>query len=438
VPAAAVPVLFLHLRYQPKAHFGFGSTSVGIELSDVAVLVVVGAAVLCGLREGWAPLRPARWLWLAGGLLLGFVVAATLYPLAWQEDYRFLKHLVTAAKFVEYGLLAPALPLLLRRHRAGLPLLWSIVAWSLAASGWGLLQFAGLVSEFEGERPLQREPSFVGIHDFAALSGAAFVLSLAVFALRLSSPPVRALGILAAAGGAVGLVLAGAVTAALGVVLGGLAVVGIARARGTLTGARFVSVLAAVAVVALGVSLMRSGEVAQFIRERGIGSRAEATGNVESYVQRSLLAYIGLRIFVDHPVVGVGWQGSEELENYSPYLGDAHRRYPSAPEEAFPSPAHAWGVQNAYLQALADLGVVGLVLLLVLLGGGVVLGARAATRAPPDVLLPAIAGPLWLLVAVGVWNGEGLVAGIPLDALTWLGVGVVAAALGWTSDVHAD
>ena len=50
------------------------------------------------------------------------------------------------------------------------------MAWSVAATGWGLLQFLGVVSEFEGKRPGQREPSFVGIHDFAALSGAALVV----------------------------------------------------------------------------------------------------------------------------------------------------------------------------------------------------------------------------------------------------------------------
>ena len=56
---------------------------------------------------------------------------------------------------------------------------------SVAATSWGLLQFLGLVDEFEGRRPGQREPSFVGIHDFAALSGAA--LSIALIALALAA-----------------------------------------------------------------------------------------------------------------------------------------------------------------------------------------------------------------------------------------------------------
>ena len=47
-----------------------------------------------------------------------------------------------------------------------------------------------------------------------------------------------------------------------------------------------------------------------------------------------------------------------------------------------------------------------------------------------------VVGLLWLLVAGGAWNGLGLVAGIPLDALTWLGVGLVGAAAAWTREAH--
>ena len=32
-------------------------------------------------------------------------------------------------------------------------------------------------------------------------------------------------------------------------------------------------------------------------------------------------------------------------------------------------------------------------------------------------------GLLWLLLCVGLWGAQGLVAGVPLAALTWLAVG---------------
>ena len=79
--------------------------------------------------------------------------------------------------------------------------------------------------------------------------------------------------------------------------------------------------------------------------------KEKPSANVQTYVQHSLLDYIGLRIFLDHPAVGVGWQGSTEESAYGPQLPAAHKRFPNAPALAFPSPQHAWGVQNAYLGA---------------------------------------------------------------------------------------
>jgi hypothetical protein len=430
VPALAVPVLFLHLRYQPATSVGAGSTSIGIELSDLAVLAVVATGVLVGLRAGWTPLRPARSMWLAAGVFLALVVAATLYPLLREEHYRFLTHAVTAAKFCEYALLAPALALLLRRAEDVLPLLWSIAVWSVAAAAWALLQFAGIVSEFDGKRPLQREPSFVGIHDLAALSGAALVVALAVVALGSRPRGERSLAWTAGISGAIGLVLSAAAAGALGVALAALVLLALARPAWTRTAA----IVAVAGTCALGVLLMRTGDLERSIRALGIGSQPRTEYDAASYVHRSLLAYIGVRIFVDHPVIGVGWQGSEELENYAPYLADAHRRFPDESPRAFPSPEHPWGVQNAYLQTLTDLGLVGFAALVALFASAVTLGVRAARRMPHA--MPAVVGLLWLLVAAGVWNGLGLVAGIPLDALTWFAVGLIGAAAAWTVDAR--
>jgi O-antigen ligase len=432
VPAAAVPAIFLHVNYQPKVTFGVRSTSVGIELSDLAVLAVVVAAFVAARREGWGPLRPARPLWLVLGAFLTLVVVATLHPLLWQDHYRFLKHLVTAVKFCEYGLLAPAVVLLLRSRREALPLLWALAAWSVAATGWGLLQFAGVMNELEGKRPLQREPSFLGIHDFAGLSGAALALALAALVLSEGNR----FGWVVGAAGAIGLALSAAAAGAIGVALAAAAVLALGAARHELKTARAVAVVAFAAAAAVGVLLMHNGDIPRGIRALGIGSEPKPrTGiDIESYAHRTLLAYIGFRIFADHPVVGVGWQGSEEQENYGPYLAAAHRRYPNDPPIAFPSPQHAWGVQNVYLQVLADLGLVGFSVLAALFAVAVGLGAWTALRAPPGTVVVTAAGLLCLLVAVGVWNGLGLVAGIPIDALTWLGVGLIGAATAWTAD----
>ncbi len=113
-------------------------------------------------------------------------------------------------------------------------------------------------------------------------------------------------------------------------------------------------------------------------------------------------------------------------KSYSPVsraFSKIHRflsRYPREPALAFPSPKHRWGVQNAYIQTLADLGLAGLALLAAAVAAALWLGLRGAGRSAA-----ALVGVCWLLVALGVWNGLGLVAGIPLDALTWLAFGLV-------------
>jgi len=431
VPALALPVLFLHLRYQPQVHFELASTSVGIELSDVAVLVVAVAAAIVGFREGWAPLRPALGLWLAGGAFLALVFTRTFTTTYAGDDV--LAHAVTAAKFCEYALLAVALPLLLRRRGEVRPLLWSLALVSAGATAWALLQFAGVVDEFAGRRPLQREPSFVGIHDFAALSGAAF--ATAVCALVARRREDLRLAAVAGVAGLLGLVLAGAAAAIVGVAAALLAIAVLASAQ-RVVGRRVVAgAAAAVVLAAAGIGVLRGGEFARTARAFGIGAHARASKGVQSYEERSVLAYIGVRIFLAHPLVGVGWEGSAEAASYGPELPAAHRAFPNTAPIAFPSPAHPWGVQDAYLQTLADLGVAGALALIALAVATGVLGVRAVRRAP-GLDVARAAGLLWVLVAAGVWGALGLVAGIPLDALTCLGLGLVAATAAWAAELE--
>jgi O-antigen ligase len=141
---------------------------------------------------------------------------------------------------------------------------------------------------------------------------------------------------------------------------------------------------------------------------------------VESYAHRTLLAYIGARIWLDHPVAGVGWQASSEEWAYAPHLDAARERFPDEPAEAFPSPERPWGVQTLYVQVLADVGLIGFGALVALVVIALVAAVRGARGSP----VPAV-GLGWLLVAAGVWAGIGLVPGIPLDALTWLALGLV-------------
>src|SRR6267142_5986317 len=102
--ALAVPFIFLHIKYQPGVRVPLGSTHLGLELSDVAVVVVALVALREGLKMGFAPLRPALPLWIASAALLLWIFIRS----------GSLEHFVTATKFSEYALLALSAPLILR------------------------------------------------------------------------------------------------------------------------------------------------------------------------------------------------------------------------------------------------------------------------------------------------------------------------------------
>lgn len=428
VLAAAVPPLFLHASYQPSVDLALAGSEVTLALSDVAVLAVIAAALAAARAEGAARLRPGAWIWAAGAVLLAVILVSTVYGELRFADYPVGDKLVSALKFAEYAVLAAAVPLLVRRRADLTVLLAGVVGWSVVASAVAVLQFLGFVDEFEGRRPGQREPSWVGIHDFAALSGAALSVALVLLALGVAGRQDRRLALVAWVSGAVGLVLAAALNAAaaLAVVAGALAAAG--SARGTLTPRRLAALAGTVAVVAAGVVGLRSADLDQFLRFLGIRpAERETVTEVQTTAQRLILVYIGGRVFLDHPVFGAGWQGSREEYAYGPYVADARARFPDQPERAFPSPEHPWGVQNVFVQALADMGVIGLAALLAVLAAGLTLAGRAVLRAPP----PPVAGALalsWILFAAAALAVIGLISGIPSDALLWLGLGLAVAA----------
>jgi O-antigen ligase len=403
--ALAVPFLFLHIQYQPGVRIPLGSTHLGLEASDVAVLVVAAFALREGVRSGLAALAPAFSLWVVSAALLLWIVARS----------ESLEHLVTAVKFAEYALLAVSAPLVLRRRADWELVAAAIVAWSVAATLFGLLQIFG-VDMAHAWAAGRRQPSFLGHSDFAALS--AFALGIGLAAVLLAE---KRAGWVAVATGALGLILSGATAGLIGVAAGGAGLVYAISRRRRLTLRDFALTGTIVAVVAAGVLVLRAGDFEHFLRFLHVKGREEQTADIQTYSHHTLLAYIGYRIWREHPVAGAGWQASTEPETVDPQLPAARREFPDVSPLAFPTREHPWGVQNAYVQAAADLGLVGLVLWLAPFALALVLALRA--NAPPGAV-----AVVTILAAMGIWGGQGLVAGIPLDAVTWLGFGLAATA----------
>jgi O-antigen ligase len=432
VLAAAIPILFLHVQYQPGFAVGIGSTTINAYLSDFAVLAVVVAALAEGLRRGFAPLATGRWLWLALALFVVWIFAEVVLGHLHAAGYASRTHGVTATKFAEYALLAPAVPLLLRRGRDLLLPLWSVALWSAAATVVGIAQFFGADILFAGPAG-RRQASFLGDSDFAALSAAAILVGIVALALPRARV-ARLPAVLATTAGALGMILAGAVASLLGLLTALAALALIVVARREIVPRRLAAVAAIAGVVAGGVVAIRGNDLGAFARfvDTSGSNRATPT-RIQTYAHRTLLAWIGWQIWKDHPLLGVGWEGSAEPANFGPYLPAAHRRFHEAPQ-AFPSaaPNRRYGVQNAWIEALADLGVAGLALWTAVFATAAWLAGRAAVllgTAPALYALLAVAVVAWL------WAGQGFVAGIPLDALTWLALGLTATRLDLESAV---
>jgi O-antigen ligase len=338
-------------------------------------------------------------------------------------SYSWRTHGVTAAKFAEYALLAPSVSLLLRRSRDVLLPAWSLVLWSVFATGVGIAQFFG-ADIFLAGTVGHRQASILSSADFAALSGAALLVGIAglvVARARLG----RALISTALVTGVLGMIVAGALASVLGLAtaLVGLAVVLVLRREVDMR--RLAGVAAAALIVLGGAIAIRGTDLEAFAHFLGAKHQPKASQTkVQTYAHRTLLTWIGWQIFKDHPLTGVGWEGSAEPANFEPYLPAAHRHFPNESPLAFPSaaPDRRYGVQDSWVQALADLGIVGLLLWVAVFASAAWLAIRNASALGIYALMST-------LLLVWLWTAQGYVAGIPLDALTWLTFGLAATRL---------
>jgi hypothetical protein len=326
---------------------------------------------------------------------------------------------IGAAKLLEYGLLPLGVILFVNR-RAQVWLLFAVlVIVNTAGVARALYDFA--------HHPGSRQGAFLGEHDLAALS--TMTLAVALIALYARAPAARWL-VFVGAVGMIGIVLGAALAQLVGLYLAVAGTVALAIRRHSVTVRAVVVTLIVTGVVTAGSLSLRSGDLG--FLQQWFGSKKPETPAqyAGGWSQRLIFAYIGGRVFLDHPVVGSGWYGLLPPKVFARYLPDAHRRFSDQPRAYFPRPDQQFIPQQTYDQVLYELGCIGALLFLTLGFVTVQTAIRIGRRWPKDGFDEALAyvPTAWVASLAGALAGAALFGGIPISAIFWftLGIGAVS------------
>ncbi len=146
-----------------------------------------------------------------------------------------------------------------------------------------------------------------------------------------------------------------------------------------------------------------------------------------STASRIALGYTGLLIFADHPVLGVGWQRSSSRE----VIGDAalveavRERFPNISAGLRPGDDRETTVHNAYIQILAESGVIGGMVLVAALILGRKGARRVVARSGPEAPVARTVAAMLVLVLIW-WNDNPLFGAQPETVVFAVLLGLLA------------
>jgi hypothetical protein len=394
---------------QPGLDISLAGTSLTFVPADLALGALAVAVAFRLARVGAYP--PAATALTAAALALACLIAVSAVGNGSTA-------LVAAAKLTELAALLVAWVVLVQSVERLWVVVGAFVIVTIAAVIWGIVGFV--------QEPGDRQASFLGEHDFAAVSTATLVLGLAALHAphRLGRLPV-----VAGIAGGIGITLGASLASLLGLYVASAALIGTAAARRTLRGRSVLATALVALAVTGGTYGLRSDDLG-FLRQWFSPTENAQPGEYAgSWSQRLIFAYIGGRIFLDRPVLGTGWWGELPPSEYVRYLPDARARFPDQPERYFPPAEGTLIPQQTYDQILFQLGLVGAASFAIVALVAVRDAARTAMRWPRADAdeLAAYLPAGWLASLAGALAGSALFGGTPMAALFWLTLGLVAA-----------
>ncbi len=391
------------------AHLGPGE----VRLFDLPYVALVAAVLLQRVKDGTRPRAPlgqrAIAVWL---LALGF----SLYPLFVRDHGATTNAVIDWLRFVQTVSLLWLVPYALRKLR-DLEVMLGIIALSITLDIGGAMIKAIIDGGVDRRFRLSAGNSANATGLLAAL--------LILMAFHSPVPRRRALRITMLVVGCSALVLAKSLGAIAAVTIA-LALFGFSRPAADRPRGRasllmplrvLVVVLAALAVA----TLVKGGNLP--------GSQHF---DQSSTMHRTILATAGLELFADHPLTGVGWESAPSPAEARSVNTRLKQRFGNDVNPQFYPEATMPGrifEHNAYVQILAETGLVGFGLFVVaavaaIIGIGAVL---SIARAQPAVYVAARCLVV-LLVAILVWLNDNTLFGLqPETVLAATLIGALAA-----------
>ena len=371
---------------------------VDLRLDDVFFILLVGWAIrdrkTLGIR------RAGRVIDFRAGMLLLGLAGLSVFRIAFVEPDLFGLSLTSWLRLIQTVSLAWLVSLfVVSRDQV------DVLIRIFSAAGLASVALAIYEAAAAGALNLStRHGGLLNENAFGLLCG--FLIVFALFS-RMGTAPRAITGL----GGLVGLLLAKSIGSTLGMsVAVGIGLIWLSRSSYSRLSPRHVVL----------VGLLGTGLLAGVFSLRSDSLPGSESFRSSSAYHRVILGAAGVEIFLDNPLVGVGWQRSSAVTVIG---GDEvaltlRERYPDVNNYLYPELVPS-NVHNAYIQILAELGVVGFILFAAAVLA-VAKGVMGTVRplAAEDELVPNVRALALCLLLVLVWWNDNAIFGGQTESVT--------------------